>query len=70
MTLLGAFLVGYWMGTRAGEDGMNKLVEAGTKVLRSEEFQGALAGATMMARGALASALEPKRDDGRHLRAA
>lgn len=68
MTLLGAFLIGYWMGTRAGEDGMKKMVEAGTKVLKSDEFQGAVAGAAVMARGALVSALASA-GDGR-LRAA
>lgn len=70
MGLLIAFLAGYWMGTRAGADGMKTLVNAGNKVLRSEEFQSTVAGVTAMARGTLAQALDPNRGESGGLRIA
>ncbi len=70
MIVLGAFLAGYWMGTRAGEEGFSALLDAGRKVVQSEEFQSALAGVTAMARGAIAQALQPVRESGSGLRVA
>jgi hypothetical protein len=68
MGLLGAFVLGYWMGTRAGEDGMRSMMSAGLKILQSEEFQSTLAGVTGMARGALGQVLDKGAERG--LRAA
>ncbi len=70
MLLLGAFLAGYWMGTRAGEDGFTTLLDAGKKVWASEEFKSTVLGATEMARGAVAQALQPVREGGSGLRVA
>lgn len=61
MGLLGAFVLGYWMGTRSGEDGMRSMMSAGTKIMQSEEFQSTLAGVAGMARGALGQVLDPAR---------
>lgn len=58
MGMLAAFLVGYWMGTRAGEDGIRTLREAGAAVLRSEEFRTTAAGVTGMASGILHQAID------------
>ncbi|MBO0849105.1 MAG: hypothetical protein J2P20_06575 [Pseudonocardia sp.] len=58
MSMLAAFLVGYWMGTRAGEDGMRKLRDAGIAVLRSDEFRTTVAGVAGMARDALRQGLD------------
>lgn len=69
MTLLGAFLVGYWMGNRAGPDGTRKMFHVGMKIVQSEEFQSTVAGVAGMARGALAQALE-RREPSHGLRAA
>lgn len=70
MTLLGAFLIGYFMGTRAGEEGMKSLLDAGTKVVQSDEFKSTVAGVTSMARGALVNALDANRESGSKLRVA
>jgi len=70
MFLLGAFLAGYWMGTQAGEDGFNTLIDAGKKVLASEDFKATVLGATEMARGAVGQVLQPVREGGSGLRAA
>lgn len=70
MIVLGAFLVGYWMGTRAGEEGFNTIFDAGKKIMQSEEFQSTLMGATSMARGAISQALQPVRESGSGLRVA
>ncbi|MGH3802946.1 MAG: hypothetical protein ACRDTD_23010, partial [Pseudonocardiaceae bacterium] len=68
--LLGAFLAGFWMGTRAGEDGFNTLLDAGKKVWASDEFKSTLLGATDMARGAIGQVLQPAREGGSGLRVA
>ncbi len=70
MTLLGAFLIGYFMGTRAGEEGMKSLLDAGTKVVQSDEFKSTVATVTTMARGALVNALDASRESGSKLRVA
>ncbi len=51
MFLLGAFLAGYYLGTKAGPDGMGALVETGRKVVTSEEFRSAVAGVVGVVRG-------------------
>lgn len=65
MFLLGAFVLGYWMGTKAGENGMGTLFEAGQKVLSSEEFQTTVAGVLGMARGALSQVMASAQGDER-----
>jgi thioredoxin reductase len=65
MFILGAFVLGYWMGTRAGENGMSTLIEAGQKVLASEEFQTTVAGVMGMARGAIGQILAGAQSDER-----
>jgi hypothetical protein len=58
MGMLAAFLVGYWMGTRAGQDGMRNLRDAGVAVLTSDEFRTTVAGVAGLARGALREGLD------------
>lgn len=58
MGMLAAFLFGYWMGTRSGEEGIRKLRDATVAVVGSEEFQTTVAGATAMARSVLTQGLE------------
>jgi hypothetical protein len=70
MLLLGAFLAGYWMGTKAGEDGFNTLFDAGKRVMASDEFKSTVLGATEMARGAIGQVLQPVREGGAGLRVA
>lgn len=56
--MLGSFLFGYWMGTRAGQEGMSKLRDATFTVVQSDEFKSSIAGVTGMARGALLQGME------------
>lgn len=58
MGMLAAFLVGYWMGTRAGANGMRTLRDAGAAVLRSEEFRTTAVGVAGMAKGVLRQAID------------
>jgi hypothetical protein len=61
MGMVGAFLFGYWMGTRAGQEGMNKLRHAAFVVLQSEEFKSTVTGVSEMARGVLKQGIETAR---------
>lgn len=70
MVVLGAFLAGFWLGSRAGSDSVDALMESANKIMRSEEFRSTLAGATSMARGAISQAFEPARESGSGLRVA
>ena len=65
MFILGAFVLGYWMGTKAGENGMGTLIDAGQKVLASEEFQTTVAGVLGMARGAISQVMAAAQADDR-----
>ncbi len=65
MFILGAFVLGYWMGTKAGENGMGTLIDAGQKVLASEEFQTTVAGVLGMARGAISQVMASAQADDR-----
>ena len=56
--MLGSFLFGYWMGTRAGQEGMSKLRDATVMVVQSDEFKSSIAGVTEMARGVVLQGVE------------
>ena len=43
MGMLGAFIVGYVLGTKAGHDGVKELRQAWADISASEEFQALLA---------------------------
>ncbi|MDQ2708965.1 MAG: hypothetical protein M3Z25_15595 [Actinomycetota bacterium] len=58
MGMLGAFLFGYWMGTRSGQEGMHKLRGATLTLVQSDEFKSGLAGVAGMARGALSQGMD------------
>jgi hypothetical protein len=53
------------MGTKAGPNGMGTLIEAGQKVLASEEFQTTVAGVMGMARGAVGQIVASAQSDDR-----
>lgn len=55
MGALAGFLLGYWLGTKAGKHGMEEMISAGKQIAKSDEFKSAMAGATQMA-GSMLSA--------------
>ncbi len=50
------FVVGYVLGARAGQEGLDELKEAWQSVIESEEFRGMVSIGKMMAQNALAQA--------------
>ncbi|MBV9312456.1 MAG: hypothetical protein JO100_01695 [Pseudonocardia sp.] len=58
MGMLASFLFGYWMGTRAGKEGLRKLRDAAVTVMQSDEFRTTAAGVAGMARGVMLQGME------------
>ncbi|MDQ6669864.1 MAG: hypothetical protein M3069_03800 [Chloroflexota bacterium] len=59
-----AFAVGYVLGTRAGREGMEQLLDAVEEIVRSEEVQALAVSALNLAGGPLREALLPSDERG------
>jgi hypothetical protein len=50
---IAGFVVGYYVGTQQGREGLQQLIESWQYISQSEEFKGAVASAVTMAAGLL-----------------
>ncbi|HEV2087357.1 MAG TPA: hypothetical protein VGR21_03485 [Cryptosporangiaceae bacterium] len=55
MGALTGFVVGFWLGTQAGKNGVEEMIKAGKQIAQSEEFKSVVSSAAQMA-GSVVSA--------------